>query len=72
MEIYYSIMNILDYYAKNDKYLESKMIYILNYLALKGNIQISDIADANDCGKCESWSELVQALSELFKSGDRI
>lgn len=72
MEIYYAIMNILDYYAKDGKYLESKMVYLLNYLALKENIQISDVADANDCGKCKTWADVVKALSELYKSGERI
>ena len=71
MELYYAIMNILDYYAKDEKYLESKMVYLLNYLALKENIQISDIADANDCGKCKTWPDVVKALSELYKTGDR-
>lgn len=71
MELYYAIMNILDYYAKDEKYLESKMVYLLNYLALKDNIQISDIADANDCGECKTWPDVVKALSELYKAGDR-
>lgn len=72
MEIYYAIMNILDYYAKNEKYLEAKTSNFLYYLASKENIQISDIADANDCGPCKTWADVINALSGLYRSGDRI
>lgn len=72
MEIYYSILNILDYYAKDGKELEPKMIPFLDYLAAKDNINISDISDANDCGTCRTWDELVKAMTELYKKGERV
>ena len=33
---------------------------------------INDIADANDCGICKSWQDIVNALSEQFKNGERM
>ena len=72
MELYYAIMNILDYYAKNHKRLDPYMKTFLNILAIKGDITIEDVADANDCGNCKTWAGIVRALSEQFKNGDRI
>lgn len=33
MELYYAIINIIDYYAKNKRKLDNKMINCLDYLA---------------------------------------
>lgn len=76
MELYYAIMNIVDYLALN-KYNLTKarrveLIYILDdLLDMKGDT-IEDIADANDCGECHSWDQLIDAIRELFEAGDRV
>ena len=33
---------------------------------------IKDIADANDCGKCYGWNDIIAALRKLFVSGQRV
>ena len=71
MEIYYAIMNILDYYAKRHKALTPDTIRILNSLASINGDEIPDIADANDCGNCKTWTGIVRKLSKQFDSGMR-
>lgn len=73
MELYYAIVNIIDYHAKNKKKLDNKMKECLDTLLEHGDYSISDIADANDAGAdCTSWDVLVERFSELMESGDRI
>jgi hypothetical protein len=74
MDNYYSIMNILDDAALNKKTLTTTQKNELDSLAKEYDVQISDIADANDCGpdNCKSWDDLVISLGKLFDSGDRI
>ena len=33
--------------------------------------EIPDIADANDCGNCKTWTGIVRGLSKQFDSGMR-
>ena len=73
--LYYAVMNILDYIALNedlDKDVESELDMMLDDLCEIGNIDIPSLAEANDCGDCETFPEVVEALRELFKNGDRI
>lgn len=72
IESYYEIMNILDYHAMHSRPLTMPDILQLHALAKENDITIEDIADANDCGDCHEWTELVAALKEQFKSGDRV
>jgi hypothetical protein len=69
---YYTIMNTLDTYALTGKKLTEKMAMFLDCLAEIDGTNIEEIADANDCGKCKTWAEIVEKLAELFKTGDRI
>ena len=69
---YYQIMNILDDVAMNNKPLDMQTIYRLQNLASEEGIAIEDIADANDCGECHNWKELVDCLREQFANGDRV
>lgn len=69
---YYQIMNILDDVAMNNKPLDMQTIYQLQNLASEEGIVIEDIADANDCGECHNWKELVDCLREQFANGERI
>jgi hypothetical protein len=76
MELYYAIMNIVDYLALN-KYSLSKerradLIYILDDLLDMRGDTIEDIADANDCGECQTWNQLIDGIRELFETGERV
>lgn len=72
MELYYAITNIIDFCAVNGKELDKEFIDILDKLAEKGDLHIEDIADANDCGICTTWQELLAGFCELYKTGNRI
>lgn len=72
-ELYYAIVNIIDYHAKRKLKLDARMKEILDTLAEVGHHEISDIADANDAGAdCETWDELVTRFTELMEKGERI
>ena len=72
MELYYAIMNIVDYLAINeDTPIKGSLYSILDRLSHLAEATIEDIADANDCGKCETWIELVEKIRKLHKSGER-
>lgn len=83
MEIYYAIMNILDYMALHEvsAETENKLFQVLDTLR-ESDIDFSDesktdyissLADANDCGAdCTSWEMVVSRLRELFEKGERI
>lgn len=75
-EQYYEIMNILDDYAIREESLSDSVIDKLDRMALNGGAisireYIRGIADANDCGICNTWQEVVDALAELFEEGER-
>ena len=72
IESYYEIMNILDDHAIHNRPLTMPDIMQLHALAKENDITIEDIADANDCGDCHEWTELVAVMKEQFKSGERV
>lgn len=78
LETYVNIMNYLDDKALSGKLLDKVEIDQLNRNIEKYSIAdsatefIRDIADANDCGDCKSWNELILALKDLFENGERI
>lgn len=75
MELYYAIMNILDYIALNELSKDKKEnLYksLDHLLSLLDGDTISDISSANDCGICNTWEEIVEKLRELFEEGERI
>lgn len=77
-ELYYAIVNILDWYTKDKKCYESdigthnRVMKCLTTLQELGHIDIEDISDANDCGKCESWTELIYEFAKLWENGERV
>lgn len=79
-EIYFAIMNILDYMALHEELShdnQNKLIEICYSLLpfLDGDSnqdKIAAMADANDCGDCSSFSTMVFALRELHKKAERI
>ncbi len=76
MELYYAIMNIVDYLALNKNTLNGKirgnLIIILDDLLEMNGSTIENIADANDCGECHTWDQLVNCIRELFEIGERV
>ena len=76
MELYYAIINIVDYLAINTYTISEtrrgELIHILDDLLDMIGDTIEDIADANDCGECHTWDQLIDAIMELFETGDRV
>ena len=74
MKYYVDTMNLLDKVAKSDRNLTDEEKDRLDFLAEHGAGDISEIADANDCGPygCETWDDLVVALRDLFDKGERV
>ncbi len=75
-ELYYSIMNILDYIALNDDALNlehrKELLNICNMLLPYIDCNISDLASANDCGNCNTWNDFINELKILHATGERI
>ena len=71
IRLYYIIMNILDSIALSNEDT-NKYTGLLDFLLGLSGDNIEDIADANDCGICNTWDDLVKGLRENFASGNRI
>ena len=71
-ELYYAIVNIMDWHGKNDIPLSYEMFKAVYQIALQGKIDCSSFADANDCGKCNNWYQIADAFRELWKKGERV
>lgn len=74
MELYYAIINILDYMALHeiDSNLQSYFYTTLTNLHHFTDIgTIQDIADANNCGICNNWAELVKAFKKQHGTRER-
>lgn len=73
-ELYYAIVNILDYLALNEvcQVRRIELLKTCDTLLPYTGSEISDIADANDCGSCNDWDTLIIELRKLHESGDRI
>lgn len=80
-EIYYAIINILDYIAKNSKKdindFDADLLCIcsklLPYIEGENSIEkIRAIADANNCGFCDSFEKIIMSFQEQYELGERI
>lgn len=76
MELYYAIMNIVDYLALDRDGIDTNkrcvLISILKDLCSIGGYEIEDIADANDCGECHTLGHLIKEIRKQFNSGERV
>lgn len=76
MENYSKIINIIDDIAKNQREATNQEICIIDTLAREDNRNVDeyicDLADANDCGVCHTWEEVISAFKELWRNGERI
>ena len=70
-QIYYAIMNLLDGIAISEEDIEKYRDILDNLLALIDS-DIEDVADANDCGKCTTWEDVVENLRSQYINGNRI
>ena len=81
-ELYYSIINIVDFMALTDidKETQSELYRILDrllriesdYLREDINNTFESITDANDVGGVKSWQEMVVEFKDMFKKGERV
>ena len=73
-ELYYSIMNILDYLALNDVVQDRKikLLKICDTLLSYIDSNISDLSSANDCGMCDNWESFIIELKRLHENNERI
>ena len=81
-ELYYSIVNIVDFIALADidKETQSELYRILDrllriesdYSREDINDTFESITDANDAGGVKSWQEMVSVFKDMFKKGERV
>jgi hypothetical protein len=77
MTAYYLTINLIDWYVTSswgDKAEEAKkkVIRILKWIEETSDINPADVGDANNCGKCENWDDVISGFAELFTSGERV
>lgn len=68
---YYSILNIIDDIAKHERKAKAIEIELIKEIAERAGIYVDDFADANDCGKCFTWEEVIGAFRAMWASGER-
>lgn len=72
IDIYYSIMNLLDKIAlSGNDITDIERVRLDHWLKSSGD-RVEDIADANDCGICTTWDEVITGLRNLYATGERI
>ena len=76
MESYFRIIDILDDITQSQREATTEEIKTMNELAKKDGEDIkqfiSDLANANDCGDCQTWEDVIKAFTELWKNGERV
>ena len=68
---YYMIVNIIDDIAKNQRKATEHDMELIKGISKEAGIYVDDFADANDCGKCCTWEEVVGAFRVLWANGER-
>lgn len=77
VELYYAILNILDWYTKDGKRFKTEMgvhlkvMKCLDALEELSDITPQDIAEANDCGECHGWTAVMSEFEKQWKNGER-
>lgn len=66
------ILNIIDDIAKNKRKATENDILMIKEIAKELGIYVDDFADANDCGKCYTWEEVIGAFRVLWANGLRV
>ena len=71
MTAYFDIMNLLDAIATGETEPTAETIQRLDDLLRIDGGTVEDIADANDCGACKTWAEIIASLKRLHENGER-
>lgn len=71
MNGYYSIVNIIDDIASKARKTTEHDLALIKGIAKESNICVEDFADANNCGKCFTWEEVIGAFRSMWASGER-
>lgn len=74
---YYVAVNLIDWFVTtdwgdNERKVFGKVVELLVWLELNADLHPEDVGDANDCGRCESWSDVVREFKKLIANGERI
>ncbi len=77
MMAYYTAVNLIDWFIAGEwgdysNKIENKVIELLKWLEANADLSPEDVGDANDCGRCESWKEVIDGFRELTETGERI
>ena len=70
MEMYYVLIDLIDWYVTGCN--KDDFIKILKRIEFYGGGSPADVGDANDCGCCESWEEVIEEIKKLHESGERM
>lgn len=68
---YYMIVNVIDNIAKSERKATEHDLELIKAIAAENRIYVDDFADANDCGKCYTWEEVIGAFRSLWANGER-
>ena len=74
---YYLQTNLIDWYVTEDwgEYsdkVKRKVIELLSWIENNTDNKPEDVGDANDCGVCSKWEEVIERFRELIEKGERI
>ena len=74
VEIYYAMVNVLDWWGKQsgkrEKPIETMRV-LTNLQKLSPDNTPQAVGDANDCGECKTWWDVMRGFTEAWKNGDR-
>lgn len=68
---YYMILNIIDDIAKKGRKVTEHEMTLIKGIAKEARIYVDDFSDANNCGKCYTWEEVIGAFRALWANGER-
>lgn len=75
VELYYAMVNVLDWYGKkniDDWGVSMTIQRILEDIeSLSEDNTPQAVGDANDCGECRMWTDVMKGFRELWKNGER-
>lgn len=72
MVAYCDIVNMIDNITKNGRAATKSELSDIKSLAEEHGIYVDSFADANDCGKCFNWEEVIGAFRCLWASRERV
>lgn len=72
MVAYCEIANMIDNITSHFRAATEDEMSDIKSLAKEYGVEIDSFADANNCGKCFTWEEVVGAFRCLWASGERV